>query len=205
MTAQPQELFGFDELLSMEQTSAVRHEYIGGRLYAMSGGTIKHADITTNLTAAVQSRLRGKPCRGSNGDQRVRFDNTQNWFYPDFLIKCPPFRFHLRDKNALMNPRAIFEVLSPETERFDRTAKFDQYATNPELSDYILVSADELRVEHFRRLSEGDWARRVYTARDAALTLDNFGITVPLGEIYEDIEAEEQAVLPFESEEVFSA
>ena len=99
-----------------------------------------------------------------------------------------------------MNPRAVFEVLSPKTEAFDRTAKFDQYATNPDLSDYILVSADEVRVEHYRRVDNGDWVRRVHIGREAQLQLGNFDIAVPLAEIYEDIETGEQPVLPFGEE-----
>ena len=191
----------FDELMGFEANSPIRHEYIGGRLYAMAGGTVKHSDIGTNIGASVHTRLRGKPCRGGNGDQRVRFDRTENWYYPDFLIKCPPYSFHPRDKEALMNPRAIFEVLSPKTQVFDRTGKFDQYKTNDELSDYILVSADEVRVEHFRKLENGDWAQRVLIGREALLQLDNFDISVPLSEIYEDIEIETQPVLPFENDD----
>lgn len=198
MNALHEKILDFDELMEFEADSEVRHEYIGGRLYAMAGGTVKHADIGTNLGVAVQTRLRGKPCRGSNGDQRVRFDNAQNWFYPDFLIKRPPYRFHGRDKDALMNPRAVFEVLSPSTEVFDRTSKFDQYKSNVELSDYVLVSADEMRVEHFRKLENGKWEQAVFIGRDAVLNLDNFGISIPLSEIYEDIEVEEQLVLFFE-------
>lgn len=200
MNALHEQKMDFDELMEFEAASPVRHEYIGGRLYAMAGGTVKHADIGTNIGAAVQTRLRGKPCRGSNGDQRVRFDRTENWYYPDFLIKCPPYRFHPRDKEALMNPRAVFEVLSPSTEVFDRTNKFDQYKTNDEFSDYVLVSGDEVRVEHFRKLEDGDWAQRVHIGRETCLQLDNFDISVPLAEIYEDIEIETQPVLPFDSE-----
>ncbi len=200
MNALPEKILDFDELMELEANSPIRHEYIGGRLYAMAGSTTRHADIGTNIAVSVGGRLRGKPCRGSNSDQRVRFDNTQNWFYPDFLIKCSPFRFHPRDKDALMNPRAIFEVLSPTTENFDRTAKFDQYATNPDLSDYILVSSDEIRVEHFRRLDDDNWARRVYIGREAIFQLANFDITVPLAEIYEDIELEIQPAVPSEEE-----
>jgi Uma2 family endonuclease len=200
MNALHEKILDFDELMEFEANSPVRHEYIGGRLYAMAGGTAKHAHLGVNLSTAVHSRLRGKPCRGASPDQRVRFDNTQNWFYPDFLIMCPPFRFHPRDKDALMNPRAIFEVLSPKTESFDRTTKFDQYVTNPELSDYILVSSDELRVEHYRRSENGDWVWRAHTGREATLQLGNFDIAVPLSEIYEDIELEEHPTLPFEEE-----
>ena len=80
----------FGELLEMEEKSEVRHEYIGGRLYAMAGGTPSHADIGTNLAVAIGSRLRGKTCRGTSNDQRVRTSQTAtNWYYPDFLIQMP--------------------------------------------------------------------------------------------------------------------
>ncbi|BCM89891.1 hypothetical protein IAD21_01741 [Abditibacteriota bacterium] len=119
-----------------------------------------------------------------------------NWYYPDLLIKCPPYRFHPRDANALLNPHAIFEVLSPATEAFDRTGKFDEYQIIPEFSDYVLVSADRVRVEHFRRTGDGEWTQRVYRLLTQELHLENFGISVPLAEIYEDIDVGEQGVLP---------
>ena len=198
----------FDELMEFEANSPVRHEYIGGKLYPrdggalprLAGGTSKHSDIIHNIHVAVGRRLDDSPCQGSSGEQRVRFDKGESWFYPDFLIKCPPFRFDSRDKNALMNPRAIFEVLSPETEKFDRTGKFNQSATNPELSDYILISADEVAVEHFRRLDNGEWTRRVHVGRNAELQLDSFGLRVPLSEIYRKVEMETQPTLPFGGE-----
>lgn len=197
MTARPEHVLDFDELLAMEEASPVRHEYIDGKLYLMAGGTPDHSDLMTNITTAVQGRLRGNPCRGSSSEQRVRTSETAtNWVYPNFLIKCPPYRFHPRDKNALLNPRAIFEILSPSTAEFDRTGKFDEYALIPELSDYILVSSDKVRVEHYHRAGEGEWTRRVYRDLTLELRLESFEINVPLSEIYEDIEIGEQGVLP---------
>ncbi len=197
MTAQPEHVLDFDELLAFEEASEVRHEHIGGKLYAMAGGTIVHAHIIANLTAAAHGRLRGKPCRGASGDQRVRTSETAtNWYYPDFLIVCPPPRTHPRDKDALLNPRAVFEVLSPGTAEFDRTGKFDEYALIPELSDYILISSDKVRVEHYHRTGDQEWTRRVYRDLTLELRLESFDIRVPLGEIYEDIEIGEQSVLP---------
>lgn len=203
MTAQSQiPPLSFEELLEQEERSEVRHEYIGGRLYAMAGGTPEHADIVVNLAAAVQSRLRGKPCRGSSNDQRVRTSGSAtNWYYPDFLIKCPPHRFHPRDPNSLINPRAIFEVLSPSTELFDRTGKFDEYRLIEELTDYVLVSTQLARVDHFQRLVNGQWALRSYTHLDQEFALENFEISVPLTEIYEDVIVENQAVLPERQED----
>ena len=158
MTAQPQPILDFDALVAMENASPIRHEYISGRLYAMAGGTVKHAHIITNLTTAIHSRLRGKRCRGASGDQRVRTSATAtNWYYPDLSIMCPPHRFHPKDQTALLNPSAIFEVLSPETEKFDRTTKFDEYALIESMTDYVLVSTEVARVEHYRRLENGNW------------------------------------------------
>jgi Uma2 family endonuclease len=186
----------FEELLEQEEHSHVRHEYIGGRLYAIAGGTPEHADIVVNITSAVQSRLRGKPCRGSSNDQRVRTsESATNWYYPDFLIKCPPYRFHPRDLNSLINPHAIFEVLSPGTELFDRTGKFDEYQLIAELTDYVLVSTDRVRIDHFRCLESGRWEFQSFTRLEQVLELENFEISVPLAEIYEDVPLETQAVL----------
>ena len=87
-------------------------------------------------------------------------------------------------------------MLSPATAEFDRTGKFDEYTLIPELSDYILVSSDRIRIEHFHRENSGDWTHRVYRTLAQELRLESFGISVPLGEIYEDIEFGEQSVLP---------
>lgn len=141
--------------------------------------------------------MRGKTCRGTSNDQRVRTSQTAtNWYYPDFLIKCPPYRFHPIDQNALLNPHAIFEVLSPGTETFDRTAKFDEYKLIEELSDYVLIDTSRARVEHFTLLVSSDWALRVYNSLSQELRLEHFEISVPLNEIYEDVEFEEASVLP---------
>lgn len=197
MNASPGHILDSDELLAFEEASPIRHEYIRGKLYAMAGGTIVHAHLIANLMTAVHGRLRGKPCRGASNDQRVRTSETAtNWYYPDLLIMCPPFRTHPRDSEALLNPHVVFEVLLPATAEFDRTGKFDEYALIRELSDYILVSSDRVRVEHFHRTGEGEWTRRAYRTLTEELRLESFDIIVPMNEIYEDVEIEEQGVLP---------
>lgn len=202
MSAQTEAVLDFDALLAQEERSEVRHQYISGQLFAMHG-TVRHAHINTNLGAAVGIRLRGQTCRGASCQQRVRVsEKSTNWYYPDFLIKCPPERFHPRDKNALLNPHAIFEVLSPQTEKFDRTGKFDEYEKIAELSDYILIDTETVRAEHFTRAQGGKWMRSVYTQLSQELKLESFGISVPLAEIYEDVEVGEQGILPVELPEI---
>ncbi|MCA9544780.1 MAG: Uma2 family endonuclease, partial [Myxococcales bacterium] len=53
----------YAEYLAHEATADVRHEYIHGEIYAMTGGTSRHAAIGLNVGAALKAALRGKPCR----------------------------------------------------------------------------------------------------------------------------------------------
>lgn len=184
-----------ENYLRQEETAKVRHELIGGVIYEMSGGTPNHADLIYNVAATMAGRLRGTRCRGSSSEQRIRFEGTRNFSYSDGLIKCPPFRFDEQDPNSLLNPRAVFEVLSPSTADYDRTTKFELYQTIPEFTDYILLAADRVRVEHFRRLSDNAWELHVFVWRRETLNLVNFEIELPLEELYEGINVPEGIII----------
>lgn len=183
-----EELVTLDEYLAAEETALEKHEYWAGRVFTMSGGTPRHADLIANVTIALGSRLRGHRCRGSSSDQRIRIEETDVEFYPDFVVKCPPEKYSDLDRHALINPVLVVEVLSPGTEKSDRAEKFEQYSLIPELRDYILVSQDRIAVEHFRRSNGEEWILRRYASRDDKLALSNLDIEVPLDEIYEGLE-----------------
>ncbi len=66
-------------------------------------------------------------------------------------------------RDVVTNPKIIIEVLSPTTEAFDRGEKFDRYDFwNPTLTDYLLVSQDQPKIDHFIRQEDGNWTRIVY-------------------------------------------
>jgi Uma2 family endonuclease len=177
-----------DEYLAMENASPEKHEYFNGEVWAMAGGSPKHAQLAFNVAGALSSRLRGKPCRGAGSDQRVRVEGTGMSTYPDVLVVCPPERYDERDPNALLNPRVIIEVLSPSTENYDRSGKFEHFKRIAELTDYLLISQDRVLVEHFRRGENGAWLLRSYLQRADEITLEDIEVTLPLEEIYERLE-----------------
>lgn len=181
----------YEEYLRLEEASGQKHEYLNGRIYAMAGGTPSHSAVATNIVGALFSRLRGKPCRPFNSDLRVKVEATGLRTYPDVTVACPPERYDERDSNSLLNPTVIFEVLSPSTERYDRTDKFDALKQTPELRDYVLVSPDRVRVEHLRRGEGGEWILESYTQRSQVLVLASIGVEVPLDEIYDRLELPE--------------
>ena len=82
----------------------------------------------------------------------------------------------------------IFEVLSPTTESYDRGAKFAHYRTLESLTDYVLISQIEAKVEHFARQPAEKWLLSVYSGLDAIATLPSIGCELPLVEVYDKVE-----------------
>lgn len=177
-----------EEYLALEEKSLEKHEYFDGRMYAMAGATPAHNLIAFNIAGSLSSRLRGLPCHGAGSDQRVKIEASGLKTYPDVLIVCPPERYDERDPNSLLNPKVIIEVLSPSTEHYDRTDKFDHYKQIAELSDYILVAQDRVRVEHYTRGQGDSWTVRSFNQRAHTLSLPSTSIELPLDEIYDRLE-----------------
>ena len=190
MSAQPKlESWTEQEYWNFEEKSSVKHEFINGQLYAMAGGTHTHAAISSNIVIAAGSRLRGKPCRAINSDLKVKVAATGDTFYPDALIHCPPARFEGKNNLVLLTPSVIFEVLSPSTKAFDQESKLLFYQKIETLTDYVLVDAERICVEHFSRENAGeDWRWRLYTKRGEVLRFPKLELELPLEEIYEEVE-----------------
>jgi Uma2 family endonuclease len=113
--AQKLNLVSVDDYLAEELVSAVKHEYLGGVVYAMAGGTNLHGRITMNISGALHSHLRGRKCQAYPSDTkiRVRFPTQTRFYYPDVSVICrsnPPTDTFQDD------PVVIVEVLSDSTQ-----------------------------------------------------------------------------------------
>lgn len=198
-----EKLVKLQEYLAAEEVSLEKHEYWAGRVYLkdgddnlqISGGTPRHADLIGNVTATFITRLRGKRCRGSSSEQRIRVEKSDVEFYPDFVVKCPPEKYSLLDPHALINPVLVVEVLSPGSEKNDRGEKFEQYSLIPELRDYLLVSQDRILVEHFQRGPDESWILQRFNSRENVIALPHLEIEAPLDEIYEGLDLPSGRVL----------
>ncbi|HEY0945184.1 MAG TPA: Uma2 family endonuclease [Opitutaceae bacterium] len=139
-----------DNYLTSEQAGEVRHEYIGGVVYAMAGASEEHGLISGNLYVALRQHLGAGPCKTFIADMKVRLEIARDdiFYYPDVLVTCDPADTHRFYKTR---PVFIAEVLSPETERYDRREKFLSYIRLPSLNEYLLISQSEPLATLFRR------------------------------------------------------
>lgn len=174
----PEEYFAWEEMQTM------RHEYLNGEVYAMSGGTINHSEIALNLGVLLKTHLRGSGCKVLNSDARINICETTNYVYPDLSVTCDE-----RDKTTtqyITYPCLIVEVLSPTTEAYDRGNKFKMYRRNPCLQEYVLVDSEGIGMEIFRRTEKDTWQILNYQAGDV-VELTSVNSTFPIEAIYEDI------------------
>ena len=172
-----------EDYLAGEVESDVRHEYVGGAVYAMAGGRNQHNTVKGNVFSAFHSQLRGKPCRPFDSDTKVRLrlpDQTR-FYYPDAQITCHP---NPPNDTFQDHPSVIVEVLSASTRRIDEGEKREGYLALPSVEAYLLVESERALVVCLRRGASG-FSREVYEGRDAVVPLPEAGITLALRDVYE--------------------
>jgi Uma2 family endonuclease len=152
--------YTYAEYLGLEASSNVKHEFLGGQIYAMAGGTPEHAALAAAAIGLLFGQLRGGACRAYDSDLRVRTPSGLAT-YPDVTVICGPSERHETDPQAVTNPTLIIEVLSRSTEEYDAGDKFEHYKSLATLRQYVLVSHRERSVEVWTRGDDAAWRRAV--------------------------------------------
>ncbi len=188
MSALPKRYFTQEEYAALEEKADYKSQYVGGEIFAMAGAQPWHLKIAGNLAGMLYNRFRGRACDFFFADLRVRVKAGELWTYPDVAALCGEPMFDTSaNPHSLLNPQAIFEILSPSTEVFDRSDKFARYQKINALIDYVLVASESMRVEHFARQPDGGWLYREYHAATDLLRLASVEAELPLAEIYERV------------------
>ena len=174
------------EYLQGELLSEVKHEYMGGVLYAMAGAGNAHNRVATNVAIALGGRLRGRPCEVFNSDTkiRLRLPSQVRYYYPDVSVIC---RSNPPSDSFQDEPVVVVEVLSPSTRRLDHGEKREAYLMLPSLRVYLTVETTHAAVIADRRTEQG-FVREKYIGLDAVIPLPEIEAELPLSEIYERVE-----------------
>ena len=187
MSALPNRKLTAAEYLDIERRAEFKSEFFDGEMFAMAGASRHHNFVNENLSGELHARLKGGRCRTLSRDQRVRIERTGLYCYPDLVIVCGTPEYAVEDPDTLINPRAIIEVLSDSTERYDRTTKYRHYQKLPSVTEYILVSQDEPLCERFTRLADGTWTVTSFVGLDSILVLTSVPVEIPLADIFNGV------------------
>lgn len=171
-----------EAFLAWEHEQPDRHEFVNGEIYAMTGATAAHDEITGNLYSALKSRLVPRGCRVYQQNRKVAAGI--DFFYPDVVVQCGP-----RELKSLIatDPVLLAEVLSDSTARYDQDHKWPLYQRLASLRTFLLVAQDRVKVEVYRR-SAGGWHYTLHETRDDTIDLAKPSLSIPVRELYAGID-----------------
>jgi Uma2 family endonuclease len=173
--------------LAWEAQQPERHEFIGGEVFAMTGARATHNTIALNIAAYLKQALRGTPCRTHIEGMKVHVQAADVVLYPDVFVTCDPADLSPEGELKKTAPKLVVEVLSESTAAYDRGRKFELYQQLPSLQEYLLVEADRVHADLFRRNADGLWVLHP-AGPGATVALDSVGLGLPMATVYEDTE-----------------
>lgn len=175
--------YTYREYLELEETANVRHEFLGGEIFAMAGGSRAHSRMTVNVSSSLHAQLHGKRCTVHSSDMKIRVLETGLTTYPDVSVVCGKPEVDPESDHVILNPALIVEVLSPSTEEWDRGGKLEHYRLVPSLQEVVLVAHHRRSLVIWRRDGEA-WSRDEITSGVA--TLSAIGCTLAIDDVYYD-------------------
>jgi len=175
------------EYLEIERRAETRSEYFNGEMFAMAGGTGKHAFIVANTVIALGQKSKGTSCRVCSSDLRLQVKSIGLYTYPDVMVICGDLKYADGHNDIVLNPSLIVEVLSKSTKSYDLGEKFEHYRLLPSLTDYLTVAQDRPAVDHWTR-QQDVWVLKTYDDLSQTIGLTSIGASLPLAEIYDRID-----------------
>ncbi|MEO7768703.1 MAG: Uma2 family endonuclease [Ferruginibacter sp.] len=151
-----------EDFLVLERMSKTKNEYYRGEIFAMSGASFQHNQIASYLIKDIGLHLEGKGCNIFGSDLRVHTQFKSFYTYPDAVIICGEPSFADKEFDTIINPAILFEILSPSTEEYDRTIKFEFYKNIPSLKQYVLIDSQRVLIEVFTKKKNNIWLSEVF-------------------------------------------
>lgn len=180
MKAQPIRHLTEAEYLEGEKRSEVRHEYLDGVVYAMTGASKRHNAVVGSIYRALYEDARKMRCQVFFEAVKLRIESSRSYYYPDVILSCRDEA----DEYFVSQPCAVFEVESRETALIDRREKRQAYTTLDSLREYVILAQDEIAATVYRRAASGEgWIEEQLGPGDA-LHISCLALDVLLDSLY---------------------
>ena len=175
------------EYLAQEAQADRKNELIQGTLFPMAGASANHNRIATNLCRLLPLENDEQTFEIFMGDMRLGVPDQATYTYPDIMVIKGEPQFQTPRQTEVLNPCLIIEILSDSTANYDKTAKFQLYRTLPSLEEYILVSQQDYRLEHYTKLDDRRWLLQDITGLEASLQLSSVNLSLSLQDLYKRV------------------
>jgi Uma2 family endonuclease len=172
----------FEEYLARELTSEVRHEYLAGEIFAMTGTTTRHNVIGLNIAMHLRTAVKRSGCRVFMEAVMLRAAEDRA-YYPDIIVACGQAA---EVERVIEAPSLVVEVTSPGTRATDRREKLEAYRRIATLRAYLIVEQRRRHVLAYLRDRDGGWARHELQG-DGEVELGFLATRLTLDQIYEDV------------------
>ncbi|ARS40567.1 hypothetical protein CA265_13215 [Sphingobacteriaceae bacterium GW460-11-11-14-LB5] len=179
--------YTIEEYLEMEKASTVKHEYFQGEIFAMSGAAFNHNLIFSNVFGLLFSQLKGSKYIPFGSGMRMNIPENTLFTYPDISIYCDEIKHLTEDKDTILQPTIIIEILSPSTKNYDRSKKFKLYKDIPSLQEYIMIDSESVLVEAYYISDEQNWILNKHEELSDRLRLASMGFDLALSDIYSHV------------------
>ena len=139
--------------------------------------------------------LTGSECELFATDIRLEIAAGGLFTYPDVMVVCGAIQVRDSQRDAVLNPTLIIEVLSSSTEGYDRGRKFDHYRALPSIQEYVLVNKERMQVEQRIRLGQDqEWLSRFHGEHAAEIKLESIGVELQIKTLYRGVTFESPEV-----------
>ena len=166
-----------DEFLTWEREQELRYEFDGLQPIAMTGGTISHSMIASNVFLLLSAKLQDQ-CQAFRSDLKVIVQGRVR--YPDVAVTCAPFD---GSSDVIPEPVVVFEVSSTSTAIVDRGLKVTEYLGTSSIQHYVML--EQTRAEAMILSRDGDdWMETPIVGLTNILTLPALDVSLPMAEIY---------------------
>jgi Uma2 family endonuclease len=187
MSSQPTTSLSPAEYLELERKAERKSEYLNGEMFLMAGASRWHGLIVTNLVGELRQQLKARPCEVYSSDLRLRVSPSGLYTYPDVMVVCGEAQFADDQKDTLLNPNLIVEVLSDSTRDYDRGEKFQHYRTLPSLREYLTIAQDAPHIERWTRQPEDHWLLTEFSDLSQSIQVTSVDCVLSLAEVYHKV------------------
>jgi len=177
-----------EEYLAIERKVEQKSEYLHGTMVAMGGASERHNLIVTNISRELSLQMNRRLCKVYANDMRVKVNATGLYTYPDVVALCGETRFDDQQRDTLVNPAVIVEVLSESTEAYDRGEKSENYRRLESLVEYLFVAQDRIHIDHYVRQGDNTWLLSEASAPGDAVKLSSIECSLLLSEVYDKVD-----------------